>query len=94
MGSVALAKKKREFNPSTFLATIGEGRKSLTVAKKQGVFAQGDTADAVFYIQKGRVRLTVVSKTGKEASAYWVRGIFLGKARWQGRLSAWDLQRR
>src|ERR1700756_1600261 len=68
MGSVALAKKKREFNPSTFLATIGEGRKSLTVAKKQGVFAQGDTADAVFYIQKGRVRLTVVSKTGKEAT--------------------------
>ena len=68
MGSVAIAKKKREFNPSTFLATIGEGRKSLTVAKKQGVFAQGDTADAVFYIQKGRVRLTVVSKTGKEAT--------------------------
>jgi CRP/FNR family transcriptional regulator, cyclic AMP receptor protein len=68
MGSVALAKKKREFNPSTFLATIGEGRKSLTVAKKQGVFAQGDTADAVFYIQKGRVRLTVLSKTGKEAT--------------------------
>src|ERR1700751_1615427 len=68
MGSVAIAKKKREFNPSTFLATIGEGRKSLTVAKKQGVFAQGDTADAGFYIQKGRVRLTVFSKTAKEST--------------------------
>jgi CRP/FNR family transcriptional regulator, cyclic AMP receptor protein len=67
MGSVAVA-KKRGFDPGTFLATIGEGRKTLTLAKKQGVFTQGDTADAVFYIQKGRVRLTVVSKTGKEAT--------------------------
>jgi CRP-like cAMP-binding protein len=62
------ARKNREFDPSTFLATIGEGRKSLTVPKKQGIFAQGDPADAVFYIQKGKVRLSVVSKTGKEAT--------------------------
>jgi len=68
MGSVAVAKKKRAFDPSTFLATIGEGRKSLTISKKQGIFTQGDAADAVFYIQKGKVRLTVVSKTGKEAT--------------------------
>jgi len=61
-------KKGREFNPNTFLATIGEGRKNLTFAKKQGVFAQGDPADAVFYIQKGKVKLTVVSKTGREAT--------------------------
>lgn len=61
-------KKSREFDPITFLATIGEGRKSLTIAKKQGVFTQGDAADAVFYIQKGQVRLTVVSKIGKEAT--------------------------
>ena len=61
-------KKNREFDPITFLATIGEGRKSLTVAKKQGIFTQGDAADAVFYIQKGQVRLTVVSKIGKEAT--------------------------
>jgi CRP/FNR family transcriptional regulator, cyclic AMP receptor protein len=61
-------KKNREFDPHTFLATIGKGRKSLTVAKKQGIFSQGDEADAVFYIQKGKVRLTVVSKTGKEAT--------------------------
>jgi len=68
MSSAAVAKKHREFDPNTFLATIGEGRKSLAVSKKQGIFAQGDVADAVFYIQKGKVRLTVVSKTGKEAT--------------------------
>ena len=69
MRSSALASKKnREFNPDTFLATIGEGRKNLTFGEKQGIFAQGDTADAVFYIQKGKVKLTVVSKTGREAT--------------------------
>lgn len=56
------------FDPRTFLATLGDGRKSITVLKKQKIFAQGDAADAIFYIQKGRVRLTVVSKTGKEAT--------------------------
>lgn len=56
------------FDPRTFLATLGDGRKSITVLKKQQIFAQGDAADAIFYIQKGRVRLTVVSKTGKEAT--------------------------
>jgi CRP/FNR family cyclic AMP-dependent transcriptional regulator len=62
------ARKNREFDPTTFLATIGEGRKNLTVSRKSGIFTQGDAADAVFYIQKGKVRLTVVSKTGKEAT--------------------------
>ena len=42
----AAAKTEREFDPNTFLATIGEGRKSVTVAKKQGIFTQGDAADA------------------------------------------------
>jgi CRP/FNR family cyclic AMP-dependent transcriptional regulator len=60
--------RTREFKPATFLATIGEGRKNLTFVKKQAVFAQGDAADAVFYIQKGKVKLTVVSVTGKEAT--------------------------
>lgn len=57
----------RQFDPITFLSTIGEGRKSLILSKKQGIFTQGDPADSIFYIQKGRVRLTVVSKIGKEA---------------------------
>ncbi len=59
---------KREFDPNTFLATIGEGRKILAIAKKRNIFSQGDAADAVFYIQAGKVRLTVVSNTGKEAT--------------------------
>ena len=68
MGSGEASKTKRQFNPRTFLATIGDGRKSLTVAKRKRIFTQGDEADAVFYIRKGKVRLTVVSKTGKEAT--------------------------
>src|ERR1039458_1037341 len=59
--------KKHSFDPNIFLATIGEGRKSVLFSKKQTIFAQGDPSDAVFYIQNGKVRLTVVSKTGKEA---------------------------
>jgi CRP/FNR family transcriptional regulator, cyclic AMP receptor protein len=42
--------KKREFDPAIFLATIGDGRKLLTVLKKQVIFAQGDDADSVFYL--------------------------------------------
>src|SRR5579862_2303621 len=68
MASTMLAKNKRDFNPKNFLATIGEGRKVVAFPKKQTIFAQGDTADAVFYIQTGKVRLTVVSKIGKEAT--------------------------
>jgi len=80
MSPVAAAKKNRGFDPSTFLATIGEGRKSLAVSRKQGIFTQGDPADAVFYIQKGKVRLTVVSKIGKEATiAILGEGDFFGE---------------
>jgi CRP-like cAMP-binding protein len=68
MGLVPASSKHRRFDPRTFLATIGDGRKNLTVGRKHGIFTQGDAADAVFYIQKGKVRLTVVSKTGKEAT--------------------------
>ncbi|MFZ3211126.1 MAG: Crp/Fnr family transcriptional regulator [Terriglobales bacterium] len=68
MASAAAAKNKRNFDPLTFLATIGNGRKTVAVPKEQAVFAQGDGADAVFYIQKGKVKLAVVSKTGKEAT--------------------------
>jgi CRP-like cAMP-binding protein len=62
------AKINREFNPQEFLATIGEGRKVVSFPKKETIFAQGDAADSVFYIQDGKVRLTVVSKVGKEAT--------------------------
>jgi CRP/FNR family cyclic AMP-dependent transcriptional regulator len=68
MARIALVKKAREFDPNIFLATIGDGRKFMAVSKKQRVYNQGDRADAVFYVQKGKVRLTVVSKAGKEAT--------------------------
>lgn len=68
MSSAPVPKKSRTFNPKTFLATIGDGRKNLSIPKKEGIFTQGDAADAVFYIQKGKVKLTVVSKAGKEAT--------------------------
>ena len=68
MRTAATSKKTRSFNPATFLATIGRGRKNMTIARKGRIFSQGDVADAVFYIQKGKVRLSVVSKTGKEAT--------------------------
>jgi len=61
-------KKKSDFDPKKFLATIGEGRRVVAFAKKQTVFAQGDAADAVFFIQEGKVRLKVVSESGKEAT--------------------------
>ncbi len=63
-----MAKKKKEFDPNTFLATISAGRKFVLFPKKQRIFTQGDDADAVFYIQKGKVKLTVVSKNGKEGT--------------------------
>jgi CRP-like cAMP-binding protein len=62
------AKKECAFDPREFLATIGEGRRIVAVAKKQRIYAQGAACDAVFYIQTGKVRLTVVSNIGKEAS--------------------------
>jgi CRP/FNR family cyclic AMP-dependent transcriptional regulator len=68
MKPTVAVKKNREFDPGTFLATIGAGRKTVAVRKNQIIFAQGDVADAVFYIQQGKVRLTVVSQAGKEAT--------------------------
>jgi len=69
MPLVAASKKLIQFDPKTFLSTInGGGRKIAAFSKKQPVFVQGDSSDAVFYIQKGKVKLTVGSKLGKEAT--------------------------
>ena len=69
MASIKMpTKEKRDFDPKRFLATIGEGRKVMAFSAKQKVFTQGDTADAIFYIQEGKVRLSVVSQIGKEAT--------------------------
>jgi len=55
------------FEPKSFLAKVGEGRSICKYDKDQMVFVQGDTADAVFYIQKGKVKVIVVSEQGREA---------------------------
>ena len=55
------------FDPYTFLAHIGAGRTIAASQRQSQIFAQGDVADAVFYIQSGQVKLTVVSARGKEA---------------------------
>jgi CRP/FNR family cyclic AMP-dependent transcriptional regulator len=63
-----VAKKSRaSFDPKKFLARVGEGKTIAKYKKDQTVFAQGDVADAVFYIQKGKLKLTVISEQGKEA---------------------------
>ena len=58
-----------KFDPQTFLSTInGGGRKIEAFPRKKTIFAQGDSSDAVFYIKEGKVKLTVVSQIGKEAT--------------------------
>jgi CRP-like cAMP-binding protein len=81
---VRAVKKKRAFDPSTFLATIDVGRKMVAVPKRQAIFTQGDAADAVFYIQKAEsgspyprparkmCRKRVVSKISQETLAEMV----------------------
>jgi CRP-like cAMP-binding protein len=84
---IAMSEGARRFDPNTFLATIGNGRTIVAVQKKQTIFTQGDRADAVFYVQKGKVRLTVVSKTGKEATIGIVsERKFLGEGALAGQL--------
>src|ERR1700722_13345928 len=61
-------RKKLDFNPHTFLSTIGKGRDMLSFEKKNTIFSQGDSTDGLFFIQKGKVQLTVVSEAGKEAT--------------------------
>jgi CRP-like cAMP-binding protein len=68
MTPLAAAKKISKFDPKTFLSTLNGGRKIEAVPKKQTIFAQGDSSDAVFYIKEGKVKLTVVSEIGKEAT--------------------------
>jgi CRP/FNR family transcriptional regulator, cyclic AMP receptor protein len=61
------SKGTHSFDPKTFLAKVGKGRTLADYKKNQKVFSQGDLADAIFYIQTGKLKLTVVSQQGKEA---------------------------
>ncbi len=68
MKPVVAAKTLSQFDPKTFLSTVDGGRRITSFLKRQPIFVQGDPSDRVFYIQKGKIKLTVVSKSGKEAT--------------------------
>jgi CRP-like cAMP-binding protein len=84
---ISSAKKKSEFNPHAFLSTIGKGREMLPFQRKNSIFAQGDPTDGLFFIQKGKVRLSVVSEAGKEATlGILSEGDFFGEGGLAGQL--------
>jgi CRP/FNR family transcriptional regulator, cyclic AMP receptor protein len=87
-GRVMAIKRRPSFDPKSFLAMVGEGHSIGEYHKGQIVFSQGDSADAVFYIQRGRVKVTVVSEQGKEAvvamlgtNDFFGEGCLAGQAR-------------
>jgi len=81
------SKRTTPFNPQTFLAKVRLGKTLLQARKHQLIFSQGDAADAVFYIQAGQVKLTVVSQQGKEAVlAILERDSFFGESCLAGHL--------
>src|ERR1700730_6907503 len=81
------AKQEQTFDPKIFLAKIGKGRTLKDYQQNQMIFSQGDLADAIFYIQKGKVKLTVVSQQGKEAVvAILGAGDFVGEGCLAGQL--------
>jgi CRP/FNR family transcriptional regulator, cyclic AMP receptor protein len=77
----ARGKRKRLFDLDVFLTTEGVGRTVSIYAKDQKIFAQGDPADAIFYVQRGRIKIAVVSQQGKEVVvAILGRAEFCGEA--------------
>jgi len=68
MTPVAAVKTRSKFDLKTFLSTINGGRTIVTAPKKHTIFTQGDSSDSVFYIQRGRIKLTVFAKNGREAT--------------------------
>jgi CRP/FNR family transcriptional regulator, cyclic AMP receptor protein len=75
------------FNPEQFLTQVGNGKTTLTCPKKRILFSQGDAADAVFYIQTGQVKLTVISSQGNEAVVALLEpGAFFGEGCLAGQL--------
>jgi len=68
MTPVTAAKKRSKFDLKTFLSTINGGRTIVAAPKKQTIFTQGDSSDSVFYIRRGKIKLTVLAKNGKEAT--------------------------
>ena len=82
-------KVRASFDPRKFLAKVGDGKTISEYRKDQIVFSQGDAADAVFYIQKGKIKLTVTSEQGKEAViAILATGQFFGEGCLNGHRAA------
>jgi len=80
-------KQLAPFNPQTFLKQVGNGKTTLTCPKNQILFSQGDAADAVFYIQTGKIKLTVISSQGNEAIVALLEpGAFFGEGCLAGQL--------
>jgi CRP/FNR family cyclic AMP-dependent transcriptional regulator len=76
---------KGVFDPLAFLGRIGAGKTIETYAKSQKIFSQGDIADTVFFIQKGKVKITVLSEHGKEAVVgIFAEGQFFGEGCLEG----------
>jgi CRP/FNR family cyclic AMP-dependent transcriptional regulator len=74
-------KRATLFSPKDFLTQVGVGKTLIKFKKNQIVFSQGDASDAIFYVQEGKVKLTVVSQQGKEAVvAILERESFFGEA--------------
>ncbi len=83
----SVSRTRLKVNDSAFLASVGDGRKSVWIPKKGKIFSQGDKADSVYYVRKGRVRLTVLSKAGKEATIGILNeGSFFGEGSLAGQL--------
>jgi CRP-like cAMP-binding protein len=81
------AQRMATFNPQQFLAQVGKGKTTLTCPKNRILFLQGDAADGVFYIQRGQVKLTVISSQGKEAIVAMLEpGAFFGEGCLAGQL--------
>jgi CRP/FNR family transcriptional regulator, cyclic AMP receptor protein len=84
---IANTGKKTDFNAHAFLSTIGKGRDMVSFNKKQTIFAQGDATDGLFFVQTGKVQLSVVSEAGKEATlAILSEGDFFGEGGLAGQL--------
>ena len=81
---------EQAFDPQAFLAKVADGQTVIDYGDGQTVFAQGDSADSIFYIHKGKVKVTVLSNQGKEAVVAMLgNGQFLVRGVWLGKLIGW-----
>jgi CRP-like cAMP-binding protein len=80
-------RKRPDFSPHIFLSSVGKGRNIVLFQKKKRIFIQGDSADGLFFVQKGKVQLSVISESGKEATlGILSEGDFFGEGGLSGQL--------